>query len=87
MRADKLKQEFIERLKRKGTSYQATVEYDPRRYDSAGGYEINYPPDFVWAETDAEKVTVADLQEMCKFRGIPYSGKTKAELIEVLSDE
>ena len=78
MRADKLKQEFIKRQSRKGV-----VEKEVKPATLSWGY----PDRVVIAETDAGKITVSDLQKIAREKGVPYSGKNKAELIEVLSDE
>lgn len=76
MRAEKLKQEFIKRQSRKGKKVvkPATLSW-------------GYPDRVVIAESDAGKITVSDLQKIAREKGVPYSGKTKAELIEVLSNE
>ena len=92
MRADKLKKQFEDRLKRRGK--KAKDGFDSERYDSVGGIAYKpatlswgYPDRVVIAESDAGKITVSDLQKIAREKGIPYSGKNKAELIEVLSNE
>ena len=78
MRAEKLKQEFIKRQARKGV---VKKEVEPVTLT------WGYPDRVVIAESDAGKITVNDLQQIAREKGVPYSGKTKAELIEVLCDE
>lgn len=78
MRADKLKKEFLQRQARRGV-VQKVVKPDTISW--------GYPDRVVIADTDAGKVTVSDLREIAKEKGVAYSGLRKDELIEALKDE